>query len=190
MTDTIRIGVQGAQGSFSEIAGQHFAKSQHIADFEIVYLISSEGVLKGVNSGDVDYGVFAMENSQGGVVIESIIALSQYCCDIIEMFHVKIQQNLLTLPGTNADKITEIHSHQQALKQCRLYIADKFPHCALIEEDDTAEAARRLQEGTFPATTAVIANKACANIYDLELFEENIQDMENNLTLFLGVRAP
>ncbi|MFK3617889.1 prephenate dehydratase domain-containing protein, partial [Coxiella burnetii] len=60
--------------------------------------------------------------------------------------------------------------------------------CPLIEENDTAESARRLKAGELPKTAAVIANKACAEIYNLQLLKENIHDLKNNLTLFLGVK--
>lgn len=183
----INIGVQGAKGSFSEVAGHAFAEREKFSESDIVYLISSKNVLHAVDKGKVEYGVFAMENAQGGVVIESVKALAEHRCKIVDMFHVRIAQNLLTLPGVKAPEITEIHSHQQALRQCREYLADHFWSCPLIEEDDTAEAARRLKEGKLPKTAAVIANRSCAEIYDLELFEEDIHDLKNNLTLFLAV---
>ena len=183
----IKIGVQGAPGSFTEQATHTFVERQKLTGIEIDYCISSEGVLSAVDNETVDYGVFAMENAQGGVVIESVKALAKYRCDILDMFYVMINQNLLTLPGVKASDITEIHSHQQALRQCRNFLADHFWSCPLVEEDDTAQAAMRLQTGELPATTAVIANRACAEMYGLEIFQENIHDLKNNLTLFIGI---
>lgn len=181
------IGIQGAKGSFSEVAAQHFAERQKLNHFEIDYLISSENVLAAVETEKTRYGIFAMENAQGGVVIESVKALAQHRCHILDMFHVSISQNLFILPGTKASEITSIHSHQQALRQCREYLADHFWSCPLVEEDDTAEAARRLKSGELPKTAAVIANIHCAELYDLEVFKTDIHDLKNNLTLFLGV---
>src|SRR5690606_7337986 len=132
-------------------------------------LVSSENVLRAVEQQTVDYGIFAMENAQGGVVIESVKALAKYRCDILEMFHIMVNQNLLTLPGVTLKDITEIHSHEQALRQCRNYLATHFWGLPLIEETDTAEAAHRLQAGELPKTAAVIANKACAELYHLQL---------------------
>ena len=129
-----------------------------------------------------------MENAQGGVVIESVEALAKYRCDIIEMFHIPVDQNLLGLTGTHLGDITQIHSHQQALRQCKDYLSEHFWTRPLIEEDDTAEAARRLSEGKLPTTAAVIANKSCANLYGLEFLSESIHDLKHNLTLFIGVR--
>ena len=184
----IKIGIQGASGSFSEIAAQHFARAQKIDDYLIDYLISSEKVLHAVESKTTDFGIFAIENAQGGVVIESIKALAKYRCTIVDMFHIPISQNLLVLPGIELKAITEVHSHRQALRQCRDFLSTHFWGCPLIEEDDTAESARRLEAGELPKTAAVIANKACADLYHLQLLKPDIHDLKNNLTLFLGVK--
>ncbi|MBF89076.1 MAG: prephenate dehydratase [Candidatus Marinimicrobia bacterium] len=182
------IGIQGGKGSFSEDAANVFTKNHGLEKVEIKYLISSEAVLSAVESEVTDYGIFAMENAQGGVVIESVKALAKYRCKIMEMFHISVDQNLLGLPGINIGDISEIHSHQQALRQCKDYLSEHFWTRPLIEEDDTAEAARRLSEGKLANTAVVIANKKCAQLYNLEIVEENIHDLKNNLTLFLGIR--
>tara|TARA_B110000116_G_C16735904_1_gene536033 strand:- start:621 stop:1196 length:576 start_codon:yes stop_codon:yes gene_type:complete len=181
------LGIQGGKGSFSEQAAHQFAESHGIDDLLIKYLISSEGVLSAVENKNIDIGVFAMENAQGGVVIESVEALAKYRCEIIEMFHIPVNQNLLGLKGLYAGDITEIHSHQQALRQCKDYLSEHFWTRPLIEEDDTAEAARRLSDGSLPKTAGVIANNACAELYGLEIIQESIHDLKHNLTLFLGV---
>ena len=185
----VKIGIQGAKGSFSEIAGETFARNHGIENFEIVFQISSEMVLKGVENGATEYGVFAMENAQGGVVIESVEALAAHKCKIVEMFHIMISQNLLALEDIYLGDITEIHSHQQALRQCRNYLSEHFWTRPLIEADDTAEAARRLSEGKLTKTAGVIGNKACAELYGLKIIELDIHDLKNNLTLFLGIKA-
>ena len=181
------IGIQGGKGSFSEEAANQFVLNHGIDDFKIVYQISSASVLDGLDTGKTDFGIIAMENAQGGVVIESIEALAKYKCTIVEMFHISVDQNLLGVKGTNVGDITEIHSHQQALRQCKDFLSEYFWTRPLIEEDDTAESARRLSEGTLPSTSAVIANKACAELYGLEILKESIHDLKHNLTLFLGL---
>ena len=100
------IGIQGGKGSFSEDAANIFTKNHGLEKVEIKYLISSEAVLSAVESGVTDYGIFAMENAQGGVVIESVKALAKYRCKIMEMFHISVDQNLLGLPGINIGDIS------------------------------------------------------------------------------------
>lgn len=183
----VKIGVQGAKGSFSEMAAMQFIEMHKINNPQIVFLINSENVLSSLNTGEIDHGIFAIENAQGGVVIESIHALAHHNCNILSLFHVEISQNLLVLPGTRMTDIKEIRSHQQALRQCRNYLADHFWSCKLVEEDDTAESARRLHDGEFSKNTAVIANEFCAELYELELLSKDIQDLKHNLTLFAAV---
>ena len=184
---SVIIGIQGGRGSFSEEAAKAFAKNHGVDDFEISYLISSKAVLESVESNAIQYGVFAMENAQGGVVIESVEALAENRCKIIEMFHITVSQNLLTRHGIFIGDITEIHSHQQALRQCKDYLSEHFWTRPLVEADDTAEAARRLSEGKLPETVGVVGSEYCAELYDLNIIERDIHDLKHNLTLFLGV---
>ena len=183
----MKIGIQGGKGSFSETAALKFAENHGLQNYDIIYLISSMAVLDGVEMEDVDFGIFAMENAQGGVVIESVEALAKHRCKIIEMFHILVDQNLLAMPGTNIGDITEIHSHQQALRQCKDYLSEHFWTRPLVEADDTAEAARRLSEGKIASTAGVIGSEYCAELYGLEIVKTGIHDLKNNLTLFLGV---
>ncbi len=183
----MRVGIQGAQGSFSEEAAQPFCDRHGIDDYELVYLITSARVLQAIDDGEVDYGIMAMENAQGGVVIESIEALAWFRCNIVEMFHTQVEQCLLGRTGLLVGDITEVHSHPQALGQCRDYLADHFWTRPLIHEDDTALAAERLAKGEIPTTAAVIGSRKCGELYGLEFLAEGIQDLKNNLTLFLGV---
>ena len=182
-----RIGVQGVEGSFSEEAALEFAHRHGFVDPELVYLMTSARVLDAVETGNLEVGVMAMENAQGGVVVESIYALADYRCDIIELFHLHVEQSLLGKPGLTQGDITEIHSHPQALRQCREYLADKFWTRPLIDEDDTAYAAQRLANGELADTAAIVGSRRCGELYGLDVLAEGIQDLKNNLTLFLGV---
>ena len=181
------IGIQGGKGSFSEEAAQIFSSNHGINNPKIDYLISSKAVLESVECGKINFGVFAMENAQGGVVIESVEAMAKYRCQIIEMFHIPVSQNLLSQGGLDIGDITEVHSHQQALRQCKDYLAEHFWARPLIEADDTAEAARRLSQGKLPKTAGVIGSKYCAELYGLNILQKDIHDLKHNLTLFLSV---
>ena len=184
----IIIGIQGAKGSFSEEAAEKFIQNYNIAKFEIQYLISSELVLRNVENSKIDYGIFAMENAQGGVVIESVEALAKYRCNIVEMFHISVNQCLLAKKNMTLGDIREIHSHPQALRQCKNYLAENFWTRKLVESDDTAEAARRLGSDSLPPNIAVIGSESCAKLYGLEVLEDGIHDLKNNLTLFLSIK--
>ena len=128
------IGIQGGKGSFSEDAANIFTKNHGLEKVEIKYLISSEAVLSAVESGVTDYGIFAMENAQGGVVIESVKALAKYRCKIMEMFHISVDQNLLGLPGINIGDISEIHSHSRLCVNARTTLVNIFGQGHLLKK--------------------------------------------------------
>ena len=181
------IGIQGIEGSFSEEAAKSYCQKFGITDFELEYLVSSMNVLDGLTEKIIDTGIFAMENAQGGVVIESVEALAKNQCKIIDMFYVEISQNLLAKDNIALGDIEEIHSHEQALKQCKDYLAEKFWSKKLVEEDDTAKAAQDLAEGKLPDHVGVIASRNSAERYGLNILENDIHDLKKNLTLFLAV---
>jgi len=182
-----KVGIQGLEGSFSEQAAKFYCNKFNIQDFELAYLVSSMNVLNGLNSNEIDVGIFAMENAQGGVVIESVKALAENNCKILDMFYVEISQNLMAKDNISLGEIEEIHSHEQALKQCKDYLAEKFWSKKLVETDDTAKSAQDLASGKLGDNIAVIASKQSAEKYGLNIVDHDIHDLKKNLTLFLAV---
>lgn len=188
MNGTLRVGVMGGIGSFSESAALQFLDSKNIVKHELQYPISSENVLKDLDAGKIDLGIFPIENSTAGMVIESIQAASQYTFEIIEIFDFDVVHCLMALPGVKREEITKVMSHPQALKQCKGYLKKIFPKAELIEATDTAEGARVLEQTPEETGLAVIAPKRCAELYHLDVLEEGIQDLEVNYTRFIAAK--
>ena len=180
------IGVMGAKGSFSEEAARTYAAREGAEDFEIKYLVSAEIVLTALEAGEIDLAIFPIENSNGGIVLEAVHAMASHRFAIQKIFEIDVHHNLLVKKGTNPDHITAITSHDQALKQCRMYLKRKWPGVDIVEYADTAKAAEDLANGTLPDTTAVIAARPAAELYDLEILEESIQDLKFNYTSFIA----
>lgn len=183
----ITIGVSGQLGSFSEEAAQYYCHKNKIKDFSIEYLVSAENVLKSLKQKKIDKGVFPIENSNGGIVYEAVYAMAKYVFKIENMFEIDIKHYLLAKKGTNISDIKKIVSHQQALKQCRMYLKRKWPHTELEEYCDTAQAASDLAAGKLQKNCAVIVPKICSKLYKLDILEEGIQDLKFNFTTFLAV---
>jgi prephenate dehydratase len=186
MLQAMNIGISGAKGSFSEEAAGIYAKSLNLSDIKIEYLISVENVLEALENGSIERGIFPIENSNGGIVIEAVYAMAKHRFTIEKLFEIDVHQTLLAAPGINPDQITVITSHDQALKQCRMYLKRKWPGVDILPYPDTAKAAKDLSEGTLPKTTAVIASKSCAALYKLDVLEESIQDLKFNFTTFVA----
>lgn len=110
----MKIGVMGARGSFSEKAGEKYIAEQYIADGVIEPLVSAEAVLSAVENGAVDKGIFPIENSNGGIVIEAVHAMAKHKFAIERMFELEVPHMLLVKKGILASHITTITSHDQA----------------------------------------------------------------------------
>lgn len=181
------IGIAGAKGSFSEEAAVYFCQKQDIKEYELSYLVCVESVLDCLDKGKINLGIFPIENSNGGVVYESLYAISRHNFNIDNIFEIDVRHNLLALPRIKKSGINKITSHLQALKQCRMYLKRNWPKAEIIEWEDTAKAAKDLSEGILSKDTAVIAPISCSKLYGLEVLEENIQDLKFNFTTFLKV---
>lgn len=182
------IGVMGAKGSFSEEAGHTYAAKAGIKKYELAYLITAERVLSALEAGEITLGVFPIENSNGGIVLEAVHAMSKHNFDIKKIFEIDVHHNLLVYKGTKADEIKRITSHDQAIKQCRMYLKRAWPKAKLEVYMDTAKAAEDLAKGVLPKGTAVIASRMAAKLYKLDILEESIQDLKWNYTSFIAAR--
>lgn len=182
---TMKIGVMGMRGSFSEMAGERYRAKHADVVSEIVPLVSAENVLTALEKGEIDRGIFPIENSNGGIVIEAVHAMARHRFVIEGMFELDVHHMLLVKPGVTAAQVATIASHDQALKQCRMYLKRTWPEVELMPYADTAKAAADVASGVLPETTAAIAPRSAAELYGLQILEESIQDMKFNYTVFI-----
>jgi prephenate dehydratase len=184
---SLKIGVSGLEGSFSEEAANYYCHKEKIKDYQLAYLISAENVLQALDKGEIDRGVFPIENSNGGIVYEAVYAMSKHIFNILKIFEIDVRHCLMAKKGVNTADIKKIASHDQALKQCRMYLKRKWPDVEMVQWEDTAKAAKDLSEGKISPDTAVIAPKRAAELYGLDVLEEGVQDLKFNFTTFLFV---
>jgi prephenate dehydratase len=78
MEQVTKIGVMGARGSFSEQAGERYKNEEGLLQAEIVPLVSAENVLSALEHGDIERGIFPIENSNGGIVLEAVYAMAKH----------------------------------------------------------------------------------------------------------------
>ncbi len=182
-----KLAVSGDPGSFSEEAGRLYATRRGWDDVELVFATDMAGVLSRVDNGEVEYGIFPVVNSRGGLVHMAFDAMGEYTFKMIDEVWFEVYQCIMTLSGVKKENITQIVSHPQAIAQCERYIKKEFPNAKLVEWEDTAKAAKDLHDGTLEKTSAVIAPTRSQQIYDLEMLERGIQDNHPNLTTFIIV---
>ncbi len=184
-----KIGIQGGKGSFNEEACRTYCAKKGITNFEIVYLYTSDRVLKALEEKEVDYGICAIENSLGGLVWETIHALSEFDCKIVDNFEIIINHALLGFKGRAIESIDTVMSHPQALAQTKGTLARDFKDKKQVSGDgilvDQATAAAALSQGNIPPNVGVIASRVCAELFGLSILAEGLQDLAENYTTFL-----
>jgi len=128
-----------------------------------------------------------LENSIAGSIIPNYALIDKHNLHIVDEAYIRIEHQLMALPGTEVADITEVASHPMALLQCKDFFATQ-PHIKLIEDADTAEVAQRIAEKKIRGLGA-IASKTAATLYGLKIVASNIHSIANNATRFVVVKT-
>jgi prephenate dehydratase len=171
------IGFKGEHGAYDEIALREWDKG--------LIPIPCEGyhqVFEGVRAGLYDYGIVAVENTLGGIVGEVNELLVNTDLYVVGAVELPISLCLLVLHGADHREIRNIYSCSQALDQCSNFLSRN--NLEPVQYYDSAGAAKMLAED-MPQGTAVIGSKLAAEIYDLHVIKEDIDNFGNNVTRFL-----
>lgn len=187
----IVFGIQGGVGSFNEEALLVFTKKENVKHYKIKHLYTTEKVLSELHKGNIDYGLFAIHNSVGGIVQESIKAMAEHKFTIVNEFAIPIRHFLMKRKETSANQITTIMAHPQVLKQCKHTLGKKYYQLTLKSGKgdliDTAQAAKALSANKLSKDTVILGPKTLSKLYDLEIIDSNLQDDKTNNTSFLLV---
>lgn len=179
---TTKIAIQGIKGSFHhQVVKEYFSEN-----VEIDECLSFEELIDSLLSGKSDQAVMAIENSIAGPIIPNYALIDKNNLHIIGEHYLNISQNLMALKGQKMEDITEVHSHPMAILQCMDFLK-QYPNIKLVEDKDTAETARRIQEKQLNGIAA-IASKTASEMYDLEILAPEIQTIKNNMTRFVIIK--
>jgi prephenate dehydratase len=178
----IKIAIQGILGSFHHQVVQEYF--DQVVDIE--ECLSFEELVDSLMSGKSDQAVMAIENSIAGSIIPNYALIDKNNLHIIGEHYLNIHQNLMALKGQKMEDILEVHSHPMALLQCMDFLK-KYPNVKLVEDKDTAETARRIQQNQLKGIAA-IASQTASEMYDLEILAPEIQTIKNNMTRFVIIK--
>ena len=172
-----KIAFQGELGAYSHIAvNEIFDKSEikTCATFEEAFKIAFDDETFKI--------VIPLENSLAGRVADIHYLLPKYKLQIYAEHFQTVEHNLLAKKNATLKDIKFVRSHAQALGQCqKIILENKFK---TIISADTAGSAKDLSEGK-DSSIAAIASKLSAEIYNLKILKENIEDEKGNVTRFL-----
>jgi len=178
--EPVKVAFLGPEGTFT----QHAALKHFGAWANTIPMPAIDEVFREVEAGAAHYGVVPVENSTEGVVnhtLDTFLTSKIHICGEVEL---RIHHHLMVGKNTRKDSITRIYSHQQSLAQCRKWLDAYMPQAERIAVSSNAEAARRVNSEW---NSAAIAGEMAADMYDLEIVNEKIEDNPDNSTRFLIV---
>jgi len=176
----MKVAFQGIRGAYSEMAvHEHFGKAVNTVGCD-----AFDDVFDRVESGEVTYGLIPVENTIAGTVVENYDLLFANDIFVIAEVYLPIRHTLLAKKGARLEEIKEALSHPHALKQCKAYLKSK--KIKMVPSYDTAGAAKAVASGDR-VNCAAIASALCAEIYDMEILERDIQTNSSNTTRFFVI---
>ncbi|MDF4204710.1 prephenate dehydratase [Maribacter sp. SA7] len=180
---SLKIAIQGIKGSnHHQVAKDCFGD-----DIELIECLSFDALVDKLLSKEADQGVMAIENSIAGSIIPNYALVNHNDLHIIGEYYLNIHHNLMMLKGQKIEDIKEVSSHPMALLQCKEYFR-QYPDIKLVEDVDTAETAKRIQEQELKHVAAIAPNVA-AELYGLDIVASDIQTIKNNATRFIIVKT-
>jgi prephenate dehydratase len=176
----MRVAIQGEAGSFHHEA----AKKWFGSDVEIIPAETFSDVFGILNHHEADTAVIAVENSLYGSINTVLDLIEKHHYPIVGEVLLRIEQQLISLPGVTFKDIEHIYSHPVALAQCEAYLDKYIPQAERIEYHDTASSVELIKElGSM--TAVAIAGRGAAKLHNLPILSENIEDNKENFTRFL-----
>jgi chorismate mutase/prephenate dehydratase len=179
----LSIAFLGPLGTYSEEA----ALKQFGLGRGAVVCGSIDEVFRTVEANQADYGVVPVENSTEGAIgltLDLLLASPlRICGEITLPIH-----HCLVSATPDISKISRIYSHAQSLGQCHEWLNRMMPKVSCEAVTSNAEAARLAATalGVRPdALPAAIASKRAAELFNLCVLAENIEDDPKNTTRFL-----
>ena len=171
-----RVSFQGERGAYSEAASISFFGN----DIEAIPCHTFSDVLKNTESDTSGYSILPIENSLEGSVGESNDLLLETDLNVIGEIYHRIHHCLI---GTGSiGDIDTVYSHPQALGQCRKFIQENS--LKTIPSYDTAGSVKIIKN-LNKNNVACIASKNAAEIFDVPIIKEGVEDNANNYTRFL-----
>lgn len=171
------IAFQGVLGAYS-----HMSCQIKMPDYDVLPCVSFSEMMRAVTDGRASCAMVPVENSTAGRVADIHHLLPNSGLQIIDEHFQPVRHKLMGLKGTKLSDITEVHSHEQGLAQCR----NKLEELGIkpVIHADTAGAAKDVAERKDTHIGA-IASALAADIYGLDILDDDIADMESNTTRFL-----
>lgn len=172
------VAYQGEPGAYSEDAVVAlFGERAHrlpCLDFRDAF--------EAVDNGAATHAVLPVENSIEGTVAPVNDLLLEHDLAVTGETIVPVNHCLIANPGSRLETIRAVHSHPQALGQCRAFLG-RHPMWRPIAAYDTAGSVRLVRE-RGRKDEAAIASRRSAALYGMRILADGIQTEHDNSTRF------
>ncbi|MBA4164868.1 MAG: prephenate dehydratase, partial [Erythrobacter sp.] len=168
------IAFQGSPG-----ANSHRAAMEACPQCLPLPCFSFEDALDAVRVGRAGSAIIPIENSQHGRVADIHFLLPESGLSIVGEYFMPIHHALM---GVGKGPFQVAYSHPQALGQSRHFLRARG--IVPMSHADTAGAAAYVAEKRDP-TIAAISPPIAAELYGLEIAENNVEDSPDNMTRFV-----
>lgn len=182
----------GPHGTFGEEALNTLTD---VGEFEPVPARTMPDALYAAHAGEVDWAFVAIENSIEGTVTATLDTLI-FDTDLLIQREVVLPVRLcLMVPdGVKMKDIRRVISFPVAAAQCRDYMNQHLPEAEFVASNSTSDAVRQVSK-TTSRNTAAIGTRLAADLYGLNVLQEDISDHSDNQTRFVlvgsrGIPAP
>jgi chorismate mutase/prephenate dehydratase len=175
----LRIAFLGPQGSYSHLA----SVKKFGASVEHVPVVDIATVFAEVARGHADLGLVPIENSTVGGVVESMDAfLENPTVCIVAEVQIAIHSHLLA--NCPPEQITVVYSKSEALDQCRQWLNATLRDVNRIPVASSSKAAEMAAK---EPGAAAIGSSLAAELYNLKILFNNIEDNPANVTRFFVI---
>ena len=175
----MKVAFQGEPGAYSEQAVFNY-----LGNVETLPCESFDVMFDSVVSGQSDMALAPIENSLAGSIHQNYDLLLRHDLHIVGEYFLRVQHCLISMPGVKKEDIKKAISHPQALGQCAAYLRNLGIKPEQVY--DTAGSVKMLKESGV-RDVAAIASRRAAEIYEMQILEEGIEDNSENFTRFLAV---
>jgi prephenate dehydratase len=171
------IAFQGAPGAYSDLACR-----TAYPDMKTLACASFEDAFAAVREGGARLGMIPIENSLAGRVADIHHLMPDSGLHIVAEHFQRVEHQLLAPKAATLKSLKRVHSHVQALSQCRKVIRELG--LQPVVHADTAGAAADVAKSGDP-TGAAIASSLAGEIYGLKTLKSGIEDADHNTTRFV-----